>query len=115
MQAQIPLSRLNKTCSILAQSGIKDAYGIESFTLVTLVSNWPCAVAADVTTYGREAQGEVQYAKDFRRVFMRVPSVPIDQRNWLSIDGTVCNVIDVINPGGRDHHLEVIIENVTGS
>lgn len=110
MQAQIPLSRLNKTCSIL-DAGDGDA----PFTFTVLVSNWPCAVAADVVRHGTETQAITQEAKNYRRVFMRVPSVPVNQRNWLLIDGTHYNIIDVINPGGRDHHLEVIIENVVGS
>jgi hypothetical protein len=111
---------LNATCYVIQLAdGTADAYGEPVETHTVLASNVPCAVSADAPGRAKEFQSEKQPALNYRRVFMRSPVLSsgesLNENHYLRIDGGYCNIIEVINPGRRNHHLEVIIENFIGS
>ena len=129
-------SLLNNSCWILAKgAGANDAYGQESQDYTAVGTNVPCAIAADSPGRPKEFKSEKESSFNYRRVFMRVPTLSPPQsvtpHHWLAFNVTVnasgnvkiggtqysaelYNIFETINPFGASHHLELIVEKVIG-
>jgi hypothetical protein len=104
---------LNKTADVLMRPSGGDTYGAQSNNLVKVGTAVPCRVSLGK---GRphEAKTPLKSAKNYREVFMR-PFVDangnaLSHKNWLQIEGLFYDILQVDDPGGLGHHLEVWCE-----
>lgn len=101
-------------CTVLKKGiGAVDAYGIESQSLTDpaniVESNVPCRISSGS---GREAKSGKQASVGSRKIYMRPRSYALTEHHWILLAGIYYNILDVENPSGMNHHLELSVEVV---
>lgn len=110
---------LNKTCAILKNQSAKDGYGQKSAQprdFTTILDNVRCRISTDAIGRPKEFKVEKKSSLSYVVIFMRPPALPggakLTPHHWLKIEGQFYNIFEVKNPGGLNHHYEVISELV---
>jgi hypothetical protein len=102
---------LDKTCTVMQidPAGGKDDRGVASQALVPVFSNIACRIST--LGFGKESKIEKGAAVSRYQIFMRV--IAITEHHRIILEGVTYNVLDVKNPAGMNHHLEILVEKVS--
>lgn len=103
---------MNKTCSIQHRDSTapKDAYNQPSTALVSLEDGVPCRIST--LPGGREYKSDRNYSLSSSKVFMRPRSFAVTEHMTLVLDSVKYDILNVLNPGGLNHHLELIVQEI---
>lgn len=101
-------------CTVLKKGvGAVDAYGLESQSLTDptniVESNVPCRISRGG---GSEAKSGKQASVGRSTIYMRPRAYPLTEHHWILLNGAYYNILDVQNPSGMNHHLELPVELV---
>jgi head-tail adaptor len=103
---------MNKTCSIQARdaNAPKDGYNQPSAALVSKEDTVPCRIS--VLPGKKEYKSDRNYALGSAKVFMRPRAFAVTEHMVLVIDSRSYDILDVQNPSGMNHHLELIVQEI---
>lgn len=126
---------LNKLAAVMTRdvSG-GDGYGQADPSFATVATGVPCRISTASVSSDMEFRAKSKEDIAFKKVFLRPwfldPSVdgsyapnhvvngvtyntqPLTHGHWLQIDGDMYDIYELHNPGGLDHHLEVLCRMV---
>lgn len=115
-------SLLIQICSILSDdSTTLNAYNqkpLQPKDWDVVAVNIPCRLSTDSIGHPREFRDDVNYSLNYRRVFMRQPTLSngklLNPHHAILIDGIYFNIIEVLllRNSIELHHIEVIVEEV---
>jgi hypothetical protein len=106
---------LDSLADVLTRGTAKDDYGIKDPGFVTAASGVPCKVSS-----GKGRPKEFKDGKkasiSWRCIYMRPwpngegTATLLTHNHWLRVNNTLYDVMQIINPGEENHHLEVWCE-----